>query len=122
MGIFAEKAGDFWRFPPEDLQTRSQETKSKARKARFPAPLRVTSGAWPNAGLAGWRRSTDRAGLQVDSLQTGNFTGKSSVFEVAETVSMPKTPVLQRLFEDFPRRINRENFSTNREPIRRIRE
>jgi hypothetical protein len=37
---------------------------------------------------------------------------KSPVFGVAETVSTPKTPVPQRLFGDFPRRINTENNSS----------
>jgi hypothetical protein len=53
----------------------------------------------PNAGLRGWRRSAGRAGLQVDSLQTGNFTGKYAVLELAETVPAPETAAPQRLFE-----------------------
>jgi hypothetical protein len=53
------------------------------------------------------------------SLQTGNFTGKYAVLELAETVSAVKTAVPQRLFEYFPKRINRENSSRNWESSRR---
>lgn len=72
-------------------------------------------------GLLGWRRSTDRARLQMDSLQTGNFTGKFAVLGITEVLA-PKTAVPQPLLESFPRQINRENNSTNRDLPRRIRE
>jgi hypothetical protein len=32
-GIFEERAGDFWRFPPQERRTDTSETKSNARKA-----------------------------------------------------------------------------------------
>jgi hypothetical protein len=38
-GIFADKAGDFRRFPPEDRRTGSPETKSNARKAGISGPF-----------------------------------------------------------------------------------
>jgi hypothetical protein len=38
-GIFADKAGDFRRFPPEVLRAGSPETKSNARKAGISGPF-----------------------------------------------------------------------------------
>jgi hypothetical protein len=38
-GIFADKAGDFRRFPPRDRQTGGPETKSNARKAGISGPF-----------------------------------------------------------------------------------
>ena len=38
-GIFADKAGDFRRFPPRDRKTGSLETKLKARKAGISGPF-----------------------------------------------------------------------------------
>jgi len=78
-------------------------------KPGFPAHSHVSWEVSPKAGMAGWRRSTDRAGLRANSLQTGNFTGKYAVWGLAEIVSALKTAVPQRLFEYFPKRINREN-------------
>lgn len=48
-------------------------------KPVFPAHSGVSLGSEPNAGMVGWRRSDDRTGLQPNSLQTGNFTGKIAV-------------------------------------------
>jgi hypothetical protein len=31
-------------------------------------------------GMPGWRRSADRTRLQMNSLQTGNFTGNFAIF------------------------------------------
>jgi hypothetical protein len=38
-GIFADKAGDFRRFLPQDRRTESSETKSNARKAGISGPF-----------------------------------------------------------------------------------
>ena len=38
-GIFADKAGDFRRFPPQARRTGSPETKSNARKAGISGPF-----------------------------------------------------------------------------------
>jgi hypothetical protein len=38
-GIFAEKVGDFRRFPPQAWQGGSPETKAKARKAGISGPF-----------------------------------------------------------------------------------
>ena len=54
-GIFADKAGDFRRFPPQDRRTGSPETKLECAKSRDFRPYSAWSvGAWPNAGMAGW--------------------------------------------------------------------
>ncbi|MEH2567751.1 hypothetical protein V1289_007378 [Bradyrhizobium sp. AZCC 2289] len=49
-------------------------------KPGFPAHSRVSRGAWPNAGMRGWRRSADRTRLHANSLLTGNFTGKFAIW------------------------------------------
>jgi hypothetical protein len=36
--------------------------------------------------LPGWRRSADRAGLQANSLPTGNFTGKIAISGLRELI------------------------------------
>jgi hypothetical protein len=122
-GIFQISAGDYRRFRSHSGRFWSPETASRFAKARhwraFLSLLRAKS---PVVGLAGWRRSADRTCLQPNSLQTGNFSGKSAVLELTETISTSRTPVPQRLFEYFPRQINREKQWRNRESFRRIRE
>src|SRR5882724_3584112 len=44
------------------------------KKPGFPTHSHVLWEAWPNGGLAGWGRSTDRARLHANSLLTGKFT------------------------------------------------
>jgi hypothetical protein len=65
--------------------------------------------------LLGWRRSADRTCLQANSLQTGNFTGKYAILRFLERFSQPESAALQGLFVKFPKQVNRENFSKNRE-------
>lgn len=69
-------------------------------------------------GLVGWRRSGDRASLGPNSLQTGNFTGKTPEFlpEVVELAAScrPKS----RLAEEIPAPPNREKISPFRERIK----
>jgi hypothetical protein len=55
-GIFADRARDFRRFPPQDAQTGSSETKSNARKARIAAHSRVSRGDLPKR-VNGWLTS-----------------------------------------------------------------
>ena len=58
-GIFAEKAGDFQRFPPQDRETGSPETKANARKAGIsgPFPRLSESPAERGNGWLGWEDS-----------------------------------------------------------------
>jgi hypothetical protein len=86
-------------------------------KPGFPAYSCVSWEAWLNARPPGWRRSADRTRLQANSLLTGNFTGKFAISRVQETISEPETAVPQGLFKKFPRQINSENISENREFI-----
>ena len=44
-GIFADRAGDFRQFPPQDRRARSAETKSNARKAGISGPFSCSSGS-----------------------------------------------------------------------------
>src|ERR1700726_4349260 len=39
------------------------------------------------SGLAGWRRSADRTRLPANSLLTGNFTGKSAISGLPDSIS-----------------------------------
>jgi hypothetical protein len=66
-------------------------------------------------GLPGWRRSADRMGLPVNSLLTGNFTGKYAISELSGAISCRETAVPQRLFKNYSTKINSENFQENRE-------
>jgi hypothetical protein len=59
-------------------------------KPGFPGPSRVSQEAWPNAGMAGWRRSAGRTRLHANSLQTGNFTGKLTILVARRRVLLPK--------------------------------
>ncbi len=63
----------------------------------------------------GWRRSADRARLYAHSLLTGNFTGKSSLFEHQSRALILETAAAQRHSREFPTRINREDIFPNRE-------
>jgi hypothetical protein len=71
--------------------------------------------------MPGWRRSADRT-LHENSLLSGNLTGKFTFLAVPKAVLDQESAVLQRLFEKFPERINRENNSNNREISEDIRE
>jgi hypothetical protein len=63
----------------------------------------------------GWRRSGDRTGLQPNSLQTGNFTGKITVSASKATILERETAVPQALCGQFPKQTIREIFPKNRE-------
>jgi hypothetical protein len=63
----------------------------------------------------GWRRSADRTGLQPNSLQTGNFTGKITILGLKVAISKQETAVPQGLLSKFPKQTIRDYFSKNRE-------
>ena len=65
--------------------------------------------------MPGWRRSADRTRLHVDSLLTGNFTGNLAILVPQKSISLHEIAVLQRLVQQFPTQINRENISKNSE-------
>ena len=65
--------------------------------------------------MPGWRRSDDRTGLQPNSLQTGNFTGKITISGLKATILKQETAVPQGLFSRFPKQTIREIFLKNRE-------
>jgi hypothetical protein len=50
----------------------------------------------------GWRRSADRTGLQPNSLQTGNFTGKITISGLKATMLEQETALPQGLFQRIP--------------------
>ncbi|MBR1237862.1 hypothetical protein [Bradyrhizobium sp. AUGA SZCCT0182] len=113
-GIFADMAGDFRRFLSQLRQTGSLETKANARKAGIPADSRVSSEAWPNLTMGGWRRSVDRTCLQEYSLQTGNFTGNLAISAARRRDNPPQSAAMQLLLDEFPALNNREFYLTNR--------
>jgi hypothetical protein len=65
--------------------------------------------------VIGWRRSADRTGLQPNSLQTGNFTGKTTISGLKATMLEQETAVPQGLFSEFPKQTIREIFPKNKE-------
>ena len=86
-GIFADKAGDFRRFPPQARQSGSPETKRMREKPGFPAHSRVSWEAWPNAGLGGClgRDRTQTFPIEFRPLKyQENFASKAS-FSCPET-------------------------------------
>jgi hypothetical protein len=59
---------------------------------------------------------------QANSLQTGNLTGKYSIFRLWRPTSKQKSAVLQQFFVQFPNGDNRENNARNRELLNWSRE
>jgi hypothetical protein len=84
-------------------------------KRGFTAPSRSGCEDWPNAGMPGWRHSAHRTRLRLNSLQTGNFTGKITISGPKATISKQETAAPQGLSRKFPKQTIREIFSTNRE-------
>jgi hypothetical protein len=110
-GIFQIFAGDYRRFLPRSGQIWSLETDRQFAKARhWRAFLALPRAESPGTGLAGWRRSTDRAGLQANSLVSGNFTGNFAILGLRDTIEDQETAALQPLPEQFPTQIIREIF------------
>lgn len=54
MGISADTAGDFRRFPPQVRQAGAQRRKRMRRKPGFPAHSDVSSETWLYPGMGGW--------------------------------------------------------------------
>ncbi|MGA2058566.1 MAG: hypothetical protein ABSG88_25095 [Bradyrhizobium sp.] len=85
------------------------------KKPLFPAQSGASDRAWPDAGMPGWRRSAYRTYLQLNSLQTGNFTGKITISGLMATMLEQETAVPQGLFSEFPKQTIREIYPKNRE-------
>jgi len=75
----------------------------------------------PDEGLAGWRRSADRACLHANSLLTGNLQGKTR-FRGSHDRFYGKKRLCHIGFAQFSAQINRETISKNRELLGRNRE
>jgi hypothetical protein len=85
--------------------------------------LAIAGGALsPALGLPGWRCSTDRTSLREKSLLSGNLTGNFAILGIPKAIPDRESAVLQRLFEKFAERINRENSWVSREISEGIRE
>jgi len=111
-GIFAETAGDFWRFPPHVRQRGSPETQAIARKPVFPARFRVSRKARQIAGMRGWRRSANRTRLlpKIPCYITGNFTGKLHFLAAGDNRATTSRRVSRRSFRPF-RYLNYQRIS-----------
>jgi len=96
-------------------ETGVQRQNRMREKPEFPRHSRVSWRAWSNARMSGWRRSAHRTRLYLNSLQTGNFTGKITISGLKATISKQETTVPQRFFKKFPKQTIRELFQTNRE-------
>jgi hypothetical protein len=81
------------------------------RKARVWRAFSSRKENSPKTRMPGWRRSADRTRLHANSLLTGKF----AILVPQKPISLHETAVLQRLFDQFPTQINRENISKNRE-------
>jgi hypothetical protein len=115
-GVFQMSAGDYRQFRSENGQTRSPETHWKFAKARHWRAIMRGPGTYsPAATLPGWRRSADRTRLRANSLLTGNFTGKIAIPRLLQPIPEQETAVLQSLFAQFPKQLNRENIAGNRQ-------
>jgi hypothetical protein len=68
-----------------------------------------------SARLLGWRRSADRTCLHLNSLLTGNLTGKNMISGLMADVFEHKTAAPQGLFDEFPKQNIRELLFDNRE-------
>src|SRR5947209_14677445 len=107
---------DFRHFRPAAPVIGSLETTCGIAKARhWRAFLQSVEAAPRSAPPPGWRRSADRTGLQTNSLLTGNFTGKFAISGLPTLNFEAESTAAQRLFAQFPTRINRENILKNRE-------
>jgi hypothetical protein len=97
-GIFQISTGDYRRFRSRNGQFRRPETDNQFAKARhWRAFLRLLGVKSPSTALPGWRRSVDRTRLRVDSLLTGNLTGKIGISALWETILEQKAAAPQRL-------------------------
>jgi hypothetical protein len=63
----------------------------------------------------GWRGSADRTRLQANSLLTGNFIRNFAFSGRSEANSLQETAVLQRFIAHFPKQVNKEKITDNRE-------
>ena len=91
-GIFAEAAGDFRRFPPQDRPTRRLETESNKRSPGFPAYSSVFWGVRLDAGMAGWRRSDDRTRLQAEFPANREFFREFRLFGALGDATLGERP------------------------------
>jgi hypothetical protein len=65
--------------------------------------------------MPGWRRSADRTRLHLNSLLTGNFTGKFRILGLLGLLSVSLVAVPQQLSVQFPKRNIREKDLSIRE-------
>jgi len=107
-GVFRETAGDFRRFARPVRRIGVWRRKGIREKPESPARSRVSRGAWPNSGLAGWGgrnrtsiwRSRNRMLLPVrEELQNPHCPLNSQVSpntRISRAVPNPQSPELWR--------------------------
>jgi hypothetical protein len=115
-GIIQRMAGDFRPFRSTVRKIGSVETGYRIAKGRrwraFLRPVDLKPAA---AALPGWRRSADRARLQVIFPANREFYREYRDFGFSGPVSVHETTVPQRFSAKFPTQVNREIISDNRE-------
>src|ERR1700747_3108937 len=80
-------------------------------ECRLPAGFSAIRRKRPtNAGLLGWRRSTDCASLLANSLQTGNITGNFVILTAREMASKLRNPLCSHLLSDSLLKLTGKKF------------
>src|SRR6478752_3091791 len=89
--MFADKAGDFRRFPPQDRRTGSPETKSNARKAGISGPFSRFLGSLAER-TNGWLGREDSNLRMVESKSTALPLGDAPIRPAGEwrTIALPR--------------------------------
>jgi hypothetical protein len=93
-------------------QTTMLETAAIARTLQ---KSQAKSGGLSFARVGGWRRSAVRAGLRLNSLVTGNFTGNFAILQSGQPQLRSESLGPQVFLAKFPKKITGYFFSDNRE-------
>ena len=115
-GISAVWSRDFRQFRSRGLGDREHGDKvegPKCRDFRACKPSVANRRKTPDC-VAGDAVGFEPVSTQ-NSLLTGNFTGNSSISGLLGRILTQETPVPQPPFQQFPKRINRENIFRNRD-------
>jgi hypothetical protein len=89
-GMFQSMRGDFCRHTQRKKRVGHTETNTVSEKPAVCGLFATFSQVFETTALFGWRRSADRAVLPLNSLQTGNFSGKIQIFRSYERLITAK--------------------------------
>ena len=108
----------FGNFRSKSLNLSRAETLLSRRSPRLAGLSTAWEGYSLIIGPVGWRRSGIRTDLPAYSLLTGNLTGENAIWGLQTETYLQNPAVLQRLLEQFPTHVNRDEISKNREFFR----